>query len=256
MRDSSQEFSVLTRGRFLAAVGCLFALQAGLIALFGARGTNPAKAPIASTQFREVGTLNQEQLRRLFFASDPAVFASPSAHGFSGRAWMDQPPARFQSTSQVEAPRWLALDAARLGTGSDVDDSDASAPWTPARLEIQKLEPLPVFLSPVIVPTQSVFRIEGELVKRLISPAPDLHAWPSLNRKLLGNTVVQIAVNPSGDVMAARLVNGSGSPEADGDAMAKASALRFRPAADARTAWARAVFRWQTTFPAAAGTPP
>jgi TonB family protein len=257
MKGSGQEFSVWTPRRFLGVVGSLFFLQAGLIALFGARGAKPGTERKASTQFRAVGELSQEQLRRLFFASDPAVFVLPSAHGFSGRAWMDQPPAHYQSTNQVEAPRWLALDASRLGTGPALlEDSDATAPLLPARLEIPQLEPLPVFLSPVNIPTQSVFRIDGDLAKRLIGPAPALHAWPSPDNKLLANTIVQIAVNPGGDVLAARLLNRSGSAEADADAVAKTSALRFRPAAQPGTIWTQAVFRWQTTFPAAPETQP
>jgi TonB family protein len=123
-------------------------------------------------------------------------------------------------------------------------------------MEIPQPEPLPVFLSPMIVPTQSVFHIEGEMAKRLIGPAPTLRAWPSLDRKLLANTVVRIAVDPAGDVLAARLLNQSGSPEADADAVSKVSALRFRAEAEARTNWAQAVFRWQTTFPEASATPP
>jgi hypothetical protein len=258
MKGPAQEFSVWTRGRFLGAVGSLFALQAGLVGLFGARAARPVAAPPPSTQFRAVGALmSQEQLRRLFFASDPAVFPLPSPHGFSGRAWMDQPPSEYQSTNQLEAPLWLPLDAARLGTGAALlDTADETTPLTLAQLEIPQLEPLPVFLSPVIIPTQSVFRIEGQLAQRLLSPAPALHAWPSTSKKLLTNTVVQIAVNRAGDVMAARLLTRCGSAEADGDAVAKASALRFRASADAPTTWAQAVFHWQTTFPAAAGTQP
>jgi hypothetical protein len=258
MKQPAPEFSVWTRGRFLGVVGILFVLQAGLIVLFGARAAKPAAAPPPSTQFRAVGTLSEEQLRRLFFASDPAVFPLPSPHGFSGRAWMDRSPAQYQSTSQLEAPLLLALDAARLGAGSAIlNNADGTTtPLTLARLEIPQLEPLPVFLSPEIIPTQSVFRIEGEVGERLLGPAPALHPWPSTTRKLLTNTVVQIAVNRAGDVMAARLLSRCGSADADADAVAKASALRFRPSADARTIWAQAVFHWQTTFPSATGAQP
>ena len=53
---------------------------------------------------------------RLFFASDPAVFPLPSRHGFSGRAWMDEPPAQYQSTNQLEAP--ALAGAGRGATGN------------------------------------------------------------------------------------------------------------------------------------------
>ena len=258
MKEPEQEFSVWTRGRLFGVAGSLFVLQVGLIALFGARSAKPMAATPSATQFRAVGALMSEgQLRRMFFASDPAVFPLPSRHGFSGRAWMNQPPAQYQSTNQLEAPHWLPLDAARLGTASAIlNDAEETAPLTLAQVEIRQLEPLPVFLSPQIIPTQSAFRVEGELAQRLLAPAPELHAWPSANTKLLADTVVQIAVNPAGDVVAARLLTRCGSVDADGDAVAKARALRFRASPGAPVRWSQAVFRWQTTFPAAAGTQP
>jgi hypothetical protein len=118
------------------------------------------------------------------------------------------------------------------------------------------VEALPVFLSPQIVPTQSVFRIEGELKSRLVGPLPALRAWPSSSTKLLANTVVQIAVNRTGDILTARLQNRCGSPDADADALAKAWALRFRPSPDAAIQWSEAVFQWQTTFPSVTGAQP
>ena len=42
---------------------------------------------------------------------------------------MDQPPVEFQSTNQIEAPLWLALDTARLGTGfAKLNRADATEP--------------------------------------------------------------------------------------------------------------------------------
>ncbi len=257
MNDPAQEFSVWTRGRLLAVMGGFFALQVGLIALFGARMMKPVAAAPPSTRFQTVGLLTHEQLRSLFFASDPTVFPLPSPHGFSGRAWMDQPPAQFHPSNELKAPLWLALDATRLGTSSAIlNDTDENMPLKLAPVQIRQLEPLPVFLSPQIVPTQSVFRIEGGLAQRLASPAPTLQTWPSATRKLLTNTVVQIAVNGAGDVLAARLLTRCGLAEADADAVAKAQALRFRPLTDAPTLWAKAVFHWQTTFPSAPGAQP
>ena len=256
MKKSSPDSSVWTRGRFVGVVASLFILQAGLIVLFGSRAVRNAGATAPSTQFRALAApMSEEELRQIFFASDPAVFAWPSAHGFSGRAWMDQPPAEFQSTNQLEAPLWLTLDKARPGPGiGPLNPANASAPLALARLDLPQLEPLPVFLPPEIIPTQSVFRIEGEVGGRLLGAAPALREWPGA--QLLTNTVVQIAVDRAGDVMATRLLSRCGSADADGDALAKARALRFRPSADARTPWSRAIFQWQTTAPAPAGTPP
>jgi hypothetical protein len=123
-------------------------------------------------------------------------------------------------------------------------------------MQFPQVEALPVFLSPQIVPTQSVFRIEGALKGQLVSPLPALKPWPSASTKLLTKTVVQIAVNQTGDILTVRLQNRSGSPDADADALAKTWALRFRPSTDAAIRWSEAVFQWQTTFSSAAGAQP
>jgi hypothetical protein len=250
MNMPAQGFSVWTTRRLLAAAGIFFILQANLIYLFGERSMKRADAKLSSTQFRTLAApMTDEGLRRLFFASDPAVFSRANAHGFSGRAWMDQAAVEFQSTNQLEAPLWLALDTARLGTGfAKLSRTDAIEPLALAQLDLSQLEPLPVFLPTENYPTQSVFRIEGELGARLLGGAPALHAWPSA--QLLTNTVVQIAVSHTGDVMATRLLARSGSAEADLDALVKARTLRFEPSANPQTTWSQAIFQWQTAAPA------
>jgi hypothetical protein len=245
-----------TRRRFLGVAAILFVLQAALIILFGSKEIRSARATTFSTQFRALpGSINEEELLRLFFATDPAVFSWPTSHGFSGRAWMDAPPVEFQSASQLEPPRWLPLDTMSLGSGFIAANRALFAtPFSVARLNVPGIEPLPVFLPVENVSTQSVFQIDGPLNARLLDAPLALRSWPSA--QLLTNTVVQIAVNPSGDVLAARLVARCGSADADADALSKARALRFRPGASAGTTWARAIFQWQTTAPATAAKTP
>ena len=167
-------------------VGALFALQIGLIALFGARTNIPGAPPARATRFRATrAEMSQLQLMYMFFVSDPAAFPLPGKHGFSGRAWMNRPPTQYQSTNQLEAPLWLALNTSRLGAGSNfLGETEASAPLAIARMQPPQVEPLPVFLSPQIVPTQSVFRIEGELRSRFVGPPPVLRAWPGPEHKI------------------------------------------------------------------------
>ena len=194
---------------------------------------------------------------RMFFVSDPSVFPLPSRHGFSGRAWMIQPPAQYQATNQIDDPVWLALDSSRLGAGSALlNETEEAPPLKFSARQNPQLEPLPVFLSPQIVPTQSVFRIEGDLASRSPGPPPRFTAWPSPSTKLLTNTVVQIAANRTGDILTARLMTRCGSPDADADALAKAWSLPFRASSNASVQWAQVIFQWQTTFPRAAGAQP
>jgi len=245
-----------TRRRFLGVAAILFVLQAALIVVFGSKGIRNASATTFSTQFRALLTpMNEDELRRLFFATDPTVFSWPSSHGFSGRAWMDAPPVEFQAASQLEPPRWLPLDTINLGSGFIAANRALfSAPFSVARLTVPGVEPLPVFLPVENVSTQSVFQIEGPLKARLLNAPAALLSWPSA--QLLTNTVVQVAVNASGDVLAARVESRCGSADADEDALSKARALRFRPAAGAGMTWARAIFQWQTTAPATAAKAP
>src|SRR5208282_3946113 len=171
----------------------------------------------------------------------------------SGRAWLDQRPPAFQSQVQLEPPSWLGLDTAPLGTnfpapslGFPAISPDLAEP------QILRVEPPPVFLPPVIVPTQSVFRLEGELAGSLLGLPPQLGARANL--LLLSNSVVQIAADPAGAILAARLDGRCGSADADADAVAAARQLRFAPSSAGRTRWGRAVFQWQTTEPPADAT--
>ena len=109
---------------------------------------------------------------------------------------------------------------------------------------------MPVFLVPAVIPTQSIFRLEGGLNDRLLG-APSLRSWPS--EKLLKKSVVQIAVDPMGEVVAVKLDASSDSAEADAEALSLARALRFRPSMSAGTQWCNAIFLWQTSEPAGSG---
>jgi len=239
-----------TRERFIALAGVLFALQAGLLLLFGdhSRPTPPAPAP--SSRFHALGaSVDEQQLLQLFFVGDPAVFPLPNPHGFSGRAWLEQGPPAYQSEIQLEPPVWRNLDTARLGTNFPAPlPGLAALPSDLAEQQTLHVEALPEFLAPEIIPAQSVFRLEGELERSLLEGPPPLRVWTNL----LSNSVVEIAVDPSGGVLAARLAARCGWAEADADAVAKARALRFAPSPAARTRWGRAIFQWRTAEPATA----
>jgi len=255
MKDAPHLCSSWTRGRFLAIIGVLFALQASLIFLFGERSRPQPILSAPSIRFRALETsFNEDDLLRQFFVGDPAVFSLPSPHGFSGRGWLNQRPLEYQPESQLEPPKWLLLDTSLLGTNFPVPQPGTEP--IPANLAAQQArheDPPPDFLAPEIIPTQSVFRLDVGLGERLLGAGPSLRSQPS--EKLLTNSVVQIAVDPAGEVIAARLEESCGLPEADADAVAKSRALRFRPAPSAGTKWGEAIFQWQTTEPVGAVPP-
>jgi hypothetical protein len=252
---NATECSGWTRGRLLIVAGAFAVLQTGLILLFGDRSLPPPPARPPAVRFWTLGEpVSDDVLLRQFFAGDPAVFPLPNPRGFSGRAWMDAPRPQFQTEIALEPPAWLNLDAARLGTNfPPAQTGPQSTIADLAQEQPPRVEPLPVFLKPEIVPAQSAFLLEGELAGHLLGQPPALRSWPS--PQLLGNSVVQIAVDPAGEVIAARLEARCGLAEdtnaapADANAVAMARTLRFEPSSRTATRWGRAVFQWQTTEP-------
>jgi TonB family protein len=235
--------------------GVLCIAQVGLILLFSEHDHGPVRLSPAPGHFRLIGPpLTAGQLTRTFFAIDPTVFSLPNRHGFSERAWLRLPAQQFDVPGETEAPAWLTNDAARLGT--DIP------PLNPARSALlsdladqgsPEPEPWPVFLTPEHLRSQSLVEIQGELAGRRINAPTEMPAVT--NSQLLSNSVVQIAVDSAGQVIATRLLGRSGSTDADGNALDQARRLRFRPAPSPAPVWGRAVFEWQTAEPVKAGHP-
>jgi hypothetical protein len=249
MKDPAPAPSQWTRGRFWGLVGILFALQAGLVMLFAGRVHNASSALPASVHFRLWGTpLTADQLSKTFFAIDPTVFPLPGLHGFSERAWLRLPEQQHEVSSETEAPAWLGIDAVRLGTNFPLLNRPKSLlPFAPANQGGPELEPWPVFLPAEHLRSQSSFEIQGELAGRQLNAPTALRAWPSA--QLLSNSVVQIAIDSAGQVVAARLLARSGSADADTNALSNARRLRFRPVPSSTPVWGNAVFAWQTVEP-------
>jgi hypothetical protein len=246
MNAAPVELPGWTRGRFWGVAGVFFAAQAALILLFseGDRGQSPA-AP-GSVHFRLMGApLTADQLTETFFAIDPTVFPRPGLHGFSESAWLKLPDQQFEVPGELEPPAWLQLDTARLGTNFPLSHrADSPMPFAPMDQNGAGLEPWPVSLAQGQVRIQSSFEIQGELAARKLNAPAELPAWPST--QLLSNSVVQIAVNAAGQVVATRLLGRSGSAEADASALGTSRGLRFRPVPVSAPVWGNAVFEWQT----------
>ncbi|HEY3862577.1 MAG TPA: hypothetical protein VGO59_11890 [Verrucomicrobiae bacterium] len=244
-----------TRKRFLGWAAVLFAFQAGLIFLFGDRARPRPRKPPPVIRFHALqNSVDESELLRRFFVGDPAVFALPNHHDFSGRAWMDQRPLAYVPENQFEPPQWLSFAASLMGARFPFPAvSNEAMPAELSRQPEQREELPPAFLPPEIIPSRSVFRLEGALGGRLLGGGPSLKAQPS--DKILKASAVQIAVGATGEVMAARLDSTCGSSEADANAVARALGLRFRPAPSAGTQWGEAIFQWQTAEPPVTSPP-
>lgn len=247
MNSTSTAPAAARRGRFLGIATGLFVAQIALVFVFAER-SSPALAPAPPpTRYLALNTpLREDQLLTAFFAGDPSLFARPSLRGFSGRGWLSQPPEVYHPSNELETPIWLELDVSRLAMTppspsiSRVDSLFLALPGN----GLSSLEPLPVFLPAPVFPTQSVFRLEGELRDRWKGPFPLLPA--QLSAQLLTNSIVELAVNAAGDVLVHRLLARSGSAAADDAALRAAKALRFAPSTNGTTGWGQAIFEWHT----------
>jgi len=255
--------------RFWAAVGALFVVQVGLILLFNDRSQPRPPPSSPSFHFRALAaSVSEDQLLRQFFAGDPAVLPLPNPRGFSGRGWLDEGPLAYQDTIQLEKPIWLeptslsgvptSLSRFVSGMISNFGTDFLGNPSGTGSIPSERVEqppsredPWPVFLAPEVSPARSILRLQGGLIDRLLGGLPALQNWPG--ESLLTNSVVQIAVSPLGEVMAARLVTSCGLAEADSEAVNTARTLRFRAERSAGTKWGDAIFQWHMIEPAAVG---
>ena len=239
----------ISKGRFWILVGGICVLQAGLVLLFGERYH---KAPAGIAQPARFGLadapMDGDRMFKTFFAIDPTVFPLPGSNGFSERAWLSMPAPSYDVTNQTEPPAWLALNTAHLGIDfPSLHTSKRGGRFGLSAPPIEASEPWPVFLSAEKFRSRSMFEIQGPLAGRQLNAPSVLPA--QTNALLLSNTVVQIAVDSAGQVISARLLDRSGSVDADGYALVQARNLRFRPSPGPVPVWGNAVIEWQTLAP-------
>jgi hypothetical protein len=180
------------------------------------------------------------------FASDPLLFPLASQHGFSGAGWMTVNRPDYAFPDEIEPPQWLALKTDSLGRVAPTE-AKSDLPFKLGQQSTPQIEALPVFVPPVLPHTNTLVRVDAKLSERAVGLPMKLPAWPSL--KVLSNSVVDIAVNGAGQVIARRLAKQSDSKEADHAALEKAKVLRFRPLNAVGTIWGQVIFEWATTEP-------
>jgi hypothetical protein len=244
--------------RFWTVALALFILQAGLIWCFAEREHKPSLATPVALALRVLPRpMTQEQLATSLFAEDPTLFQAASLHGFSGRAWMQTPPPEYHAAEAPAPDVWLSLSNSGWFPRLRVPPAAKEQPLALAVPPATQFTPTPLPAASLSEdPGDAGVRIDGPLgLRRLVSPLPAPAPQPSV--ELLKNTVIQIAVDPSGEVMTACLTANSGSPAADAAALGLARRLRFAPvnAPGAAPDWGRVIFAWQTVEPAPASAP-
>ena len=183
---------------------------------------------------------------------DPTLFALDDPHGFSGSAARALPRAGYEVAEFIEPPTWLAMDAAAKRAGQ--------APPLTALPSRRRTDVLPAVAgepaAPGLLAENPLVTVRGGLADRPLIEPLKLPVWAAA--EVLPATVVEIGVNPDGEVLLVRLVVPSGFKPADAAAVALARTVRFTAKGEsprgsslgaADLAWGELVFPWRTRPP-------
>ena len=235
--------------RWWSIVALVLAAQLGFIFWLSDRTPlRPRQAAPAPT-LRLVG----ENAAGILELSDPTLFAVPHRRGFAGLAWLGIPRREFEGFSYSNPPEWLALSPSGLGADFNhfIQTNVFSVSRLPPNPESEAAQPDPVPLPPGR--ERSELRMEQGLVQRRLLTRVDLPSWPCA--ELLGDSVVEMAVDATGRPVSPTLLQTNGLREADLEALARARSLRFAPLSSAGShsmnsltnlTWGTLVFEWHT----------
>lgn len=249
--------------RWIYAAAGVFLLQVLTIFYLGER-SQPAREqrPFRTQIFLAGDALSAQRWERSPGVTDPTLFALPSVHGFSGKAWLNFPPVRYEPTNWTERPQWLGIDTESLGQDlvRFVATNNARSLHAPPR-SLSAPSGWDIYVPPQRVVTRSTLRVEQD--RELLSSF-ELPSWSY--HEILTNTVVRVTVDANGRAVSAAPLGASGFREADQFALKLASGARFKPvprvqsglAIDDPTqlSWVNLIFAWHTLPPASTNQAP
>jgi TonB family protein len=249
MNGIEVERSGWSRQKWVYVIAAVLVGQAVVVALVDRREPGPSAPAVFNLAIRiapEATSLGE------FAPGDPAAFALPSWHGFSRAGWLAFDRPEFKPADWTEPPEWLRLDEDDLGNSlHDFILSNTIPPMLIANKPLPALSRQESLVSSVPLRGNSDILIEGELAGWNIADPKTLPSWR--NTELLTNSVVHAIVDQGGRIVAATLVAGSGSAEADAAAVRTTQTARFRPRTgrkrEAEFTSGTLVFRWHTLPP-------
>jgi hypothetical protein len=243
--------------KLTVAIGIALVAQIVLIYWFSARGEIKPRLPDARPAVHLFNGVRSEWLR----LTDPTLFARAHPDGASAAAWLDIPTHDYHPKDASDAPAWLAL--APEGLGAIFQEYVKNYPSE--EVTLRSWQP-PAVTAPTRLrypPTpKSQVRLHGPLAARGILSTPPLSAWT--NADILGPTRVQVLVDAWGNPMTATLLQSSGLPEADKEALNVSRKMVFgsqppsvantirTPETDLTPGWL--TFTWRTLAPATNGS--
>jgi hypothetical protein len=209
------------RGKWLVMVLFIFGLQIALF-VWASQKDVQKRAVYPSEPTIRLATAANELKRGSLEMENPFLFAAASRHGFSGEAWLRTSEWPLPQVGRRVEPNYLGLAEARKVNRDQAADqaftllatrrtgAELPRPEEPARNGMRFSE----------------LRVEGFDGRTLAAPL----ALPvQYHTDVLSSTVVEAIVGRDGLVISARIIENSGSPKADGDALALARKARFTP---------------------------
>ena len=234
--------------RWTGTIVGLFAAQLALLLYFGERSHLLPRALRSGTQLHfAADPLSTKQLTEQA-TTDPAIFALPSPHGFSGSGWLNYHEPDYKPQKWTEPPVFLALDPSQLtGFESNVQGDQLAAFLVSTRLLRSTVDQIAV--PPLPLADRSTLELQGAIRERRLLKSARLPAWYADD--LLTNTVVEVVVGGDGRTRTARVLASSNSRAADDFALETAAAAIFAPIGSGpeiadRYEFGRMVFNWQT----------
>jgi TonB family protein len=191
----------------------------------------------------------------LLALTDPTLFALPHRQGFSGLAWLRIPPPPTSAFEWSEDLRFWQLSTQLLGAtfGNPRQTDSVRSLVSPPRPGSALITAV---AGPQMAQRKSRLRLEDGLAGRTLIALIEVPAQP--HNDLLTPSVVQVLVDAEGQIVSVPVLlpPGSGSPDADKEALRLARTARFNSIASSgpgratnstgQLTWGRMIFEWQT----------
>ena len=227
--------------RWFAVILLAFAAHAGFILTFGENKPVVRRAVTDVPRLRLANAADE-----LPALNNPTLFALPQQHDFAVAGCLNMPEVKSAPFRWTEPPRWLPLSGEGLGAayGEFLQTNFFAG-------HLLDFKPAPELSAPELplqtaIAQNSTMQVEGDLAQRQLPSEISLTNWPYAD--VLQPCVVQVLVDPAGNVVSTVILTASGYDAADQRALELARTLNFRPSS--HLAVGRVIFHWHTVPPA------